>query len=178
MAREIAEFERSRSKPVWKSLSWFARGQATKITAERRDMNKRSGEGGEEKNVNRFPKQQQRVLVFADSFAGALLIRMRAALRANIKGKSRHNQFSYYFFCVKCVIIIFILLFHSGFSLHHLAAAADVVVMMWKNYWEEERARYVNFLPFEVRFLFFVISILCECEREGARLCRIGLNDH
>lgn len=36
-----------------------------------------------EKNVNRFPKPA----VFADFFAGALLIRMRATLRANFKGK-------------------------------------------------------------------------------------------
>lgn len=83
---------------------------------------------------------------FADSFAGALLIRMRATATRQHQSENADtiNSLIIISLCVKCVITIFLLLFHLSFFLlfllHHFAAAASavgrvvVVVDARKNY--------------------------------------------
>lgn len=84
---------------------------------------------------------------FADSFAGALLIRMRATATRQHQRKNADS-----------LIIIFLLLFHFIFSLFIFLL---LLMLLW---WcgkiierKEKRARDVNFLPFE-DFFFMLFS--------------------
>ena len=120
-------------------------------------------EGKEKKNVNRFLKQQCVLVFFADSFAGALLIRMRATATRQHQRKNADS-----------LIIIFKLLFSFHFFLFILFCWDKIIER------KEKRARDVNLMFFFFLLilrspgdLFFVISFLCERERRCLRL-----NDH
>lgn len=127
-----------------------------------------------EKNVNRFPKQQC-VLVFADSFAGALLIRMRATATRQHQRKNADSL---------------IIIFYTSFSFHFFLfiffccccwCCCDDVEKLLKEK-RKERAMWI-FFPLKIFYVFshspfarrsfFVISFLCERERRCLRL-----NDH
>ena len=104
-------------------------------------------EGKEKKNVNRFLKQQCVLVFFADSFAGALLIRMRATATRQHQRKNADS-----------LIIIFKLLFSFHFFLFILFCWDKIIER------KEKRARDVNlmFFFFPSHSPFARRSFLCD----------------